>query len=555
MYTEFFKLNESPFSLTPDPRYLFMSERHREGLAHLLYGVQQPGGFVMLTGDVGSGKTTLCRCLVKQLPPETDVALILNPRLTVIELLATVCDELRIPYPAETGSVKVLIDALNQRLLESHARGRRTVLLIDEAQNLSEEVLEQIRLLTNLETSKEKLLQIILVGQPELLAILKREKLRQLAQRITARYHLLALTRKETYAYVQHRLLVSGRQDPLFNRGAMRCVYRLSRGVPRVINIICDRALLGAYALDKRRITASIVRTASRETRGVLSWSRRSRLAWTGGILALAAVLIGMAVFLEPDTLPALRRKAVNPGGSVSPPPVAKESVKAVAGKPTKDAPATGATQTEQPLAEMLGSASLFTPQDSAFAALYREWGIKETLSVSEFGCAAAKSRGFDCLFQVGNWLKLSRYDIPAILEIKLPNGVRRQVPVVKLTQEAAVLSIGGKERAFPLWEINQFWDGAFILLWKPPFAARRLGAGDRGKEVLWVRRALDTIEGKKSGSASSELFDADLKQRILAFQREQSLIQDGFVGSETLVRLSTALLGSNAPSLSRRTR
>jgi len=275
MYTDYFNLSEPPFSLTPDPRFLFMSERHREGLAHLLYGVRQPGGFVQLTGDIGSGKTTLCRCLVKQLPPETDVALILNPRLTVVELLATVCDELGISYPAETGSVKVLIDALNQRLLESHAGGRRTVLIIDEAQNLHEDVLEQIRLLTNLETSKEKLLQIILIGQPELLSVLKHQKLRQLAQRITARYHLIALSRRETYAYIHHRLRVSGRRDPLFTTPAMRLVYRLSGGVPRVINIICDRALLGAYALDKQRVSAAIVRQASIETRGILSWRSR----------------------------------------------------------------------------------------------------------------------------------------------------------------------------------------------------------------------------------------------------------------------------------------
>ncbi len=275
MYTDFFKLSEPPFSLTPDPRFLYMSERHREGLAHLFYGVQQPGGFVQLTGDIGSGKTTLCRCLIKQLPPGTDIALILNPRLTVIELLATVCDELGISYPAEAASNKVLIDALNQRLLESHARSRRTVLIIDEAQNLNEDVLEQIRLLTNLETSKEKLLQIILIGQPELLSLLKRKNLRQLAQRITARYHLLSLSRSETHAYIQHRLLVAGRKEPLFTRRAMHCVYRLSRGMPRVINIICDRALLGAYALDAQRVSAGIVRKASRETRGSLAWLER----------------------------------------------------------------------------------------------------------------------------------------------------------------------------------------------------------------------------------------------------------------------------------------
>ena len=321
MYTDWFKLSEPPFSLTPDPRFLYMSERHREGLAHLFYGVQQPGGFVQLTGDIGSGKTTLCRCLVKQLPPGTDIALILNPRLTVIELLATVCDELGIAHPAEASSIKVLIDALNQRLLESHAKSRRTVLIIDEAQNLNEDVLEQIRLLTNLETSKEKLLQIILIGQPELLSLLKRKNLRQLAQRITARYHLLALSRSETYAYIQHRLLVAGRRDPLFTRRAMYCVYRLSRGVPRVINIICDRALLGAYALDAQRVSAGIVRKASRETRGILPWHRQFRFALIAGILAIAALIAAAAILLPPANRSLLRQKVeslIKPDGDIS---------------------------------------------------------------------------------------------------------------------------------------------------------------------------------------------------------------------------------------------
>ena len=321
MYTDCFKLSEPPFSLTPDPRFLYMSERHREGLAHLFYGVQQPGGFVQLTGEVGSGKTTLCRCLIKQLPPGTDIALILNPRLTVIELLATVCDELGISYPAEAASNKVLIDALNQRLLESHAQSRRTVLIIDEAQNLNEDVLEQIRLLTNLETSKEKLLQIILIGQPELLSLLKRKNLRQLAQRITARYHLLSLSRSETYAYIQHRLLVAGRKDPLFTRRAMHSVYRLSGGMPRVINIICDRALLGAYALDAPRVSAGIVRKASRETKGILTWRRQFRFALIAGILVITALMATAAIFFWPANQPLLRQKVeslIKPDGGIS---------------------------------------------------------------------------------------------------------------------------------------------------------------------------------------------------------------------------------------------
>src|SRR5213083_91076 len=231
MYATHFGLTERPFSLAPDPRYLYLSDAHREALAHLLYGVGGGGSVVQLTGEVGTGKTTVCRALLEQVPPDVDVAMIFNPRLTSVELLAVVCDELRVAYPAGTTSLKVLVDALSQALLEAHGRGRRTVLIIDEAQNLSAEVLEEVRLLTNLETTREKLLQVILIGQPELAEILARPDLRQLAQRVTARYHLRPFTEEETRAYVQHRMEVAGQRQPIFETGAVRVAHR--RAHPR----------------------------------------------------------------------------------------------------------------------------------------------------------------------------------------------------------------------------------------------------------------------------------------------------------------------------------
>jgi general secretion pathway protein A len=570
MYIHYFKLSEPPFSLTPDPRYLFMSERHREGLAHLLYGVQQPGGFVQLTGEIGSGKTTLCRCLIRQLPPDTDIALILNPRLTAIELLGTVCDELRIPYPVHTDSIKVLIDALNQRLIESHAQRRRTVLLIDEAQNLHSDVLEQIRLLTNLETAQEKLLQIILIGQPELLSILKGRKLKQLAQRITARYHLEPLSRRETYAYIQHRLLVAGRQDPLFTRRAMSRVYRLSAGVPRVINIICDRAMLGAYALDKARIDAGIVLKASRETRGFIPHHRRFRLAWTVGIAILITLMVGGAIALNPKTRSIILRDDAtvssmrssvgqsesigsdskrNMAGGVSlNQRTASSTLTSINAPSIGNVPVSG-MQKNPPIESLLVDS---TENDaSVFSGLYSRWGATVNLKSSDLGCEAGNINGFECLFQMGNWPKIRRYDLPVILELLLPNGMRRRVALIELKDETVTLLIGKRPYEVPIWEIDRIWDGSFILIWKPPFPARQLTVGSRGEDVEWVRNALDRLEGKTSNPAEQIVFDEHLRQRIIAFQREKSLIPDGCVGTETLARLTLALEGSKAPSIS----
>ncbi|MFO7765558.1 MAG: AAA family ATPase [Pelovirga sp.] len=294
MYKEHFGLKEEPFSIAPDPQFLYMSEKHREALAHLLYGLKADSGFVLLTGEVGTGKTTVCRSLLGHIPEHSEVAFILNPKLSVIELLATICDELGVDYPPGNTSIKIFVDRLNLFLLDAHSRDKRTILIIDEAQNLSVAVLEQIRLLTNLETDKRKLLQVILLGQPELNRLLEQPELRQLSQRVTARYHLDPLTRRDLSAYLNHRLACAGVERPLFSRAAVNKLYCLSGGVPRLINLICDRALLGAYARGNHQVSPRLLAIAATEIFGK-DQQRRSREKWIfSGLLVVLIVIVAV---------------------------------------------------------------------------------------------------------------------------------------------------------------------------------------------------------------------------------------------------------------------
>lgn len=265
MYTGFFGLTEPPFTIAPNPHYLFLSDRHQEALAHLTVGLGDAGGFVLLTGEVGTGKTTVTRRMLQMLPEHTEVAFILNPSLSELELLASLCDELKIRYLKGAMTVKSLTDAIKKRLLKNHQAGKHTMLIIDEAQHLQPQVLEQLRLLTNLETNTRKLLQIVLVGQPELQQLLRRNELRQLAQRITARYHLLPLTEQEVAHYLAHRLTVAGCQRPIFTKSAVSAIHQLSGGIPRLINLIADRALLGAFSQKHPTVDKPLVKQAAAE--------------------------------------------------------------------------------------------------------------------------------------------------------------------------------------------------------------------------------------------------------------------------------------------------
>ena len=305
MYAQHFGLTQDPFSIAPDPRYLFMSERHREALAHLLYGVKGGGGFVLLSGEIGTGKTTVCRCFLEQIPPQCDVAYIFNPKLTVTELLRTICDEFHIVVPPGAASPKDFTDPLNAHLLATHAAGRNSVLIIDEAQNLSADVLEQLRLLTNLETNERKLLQIVLIGQPELRDMLARPELEQLAQRVIARFHLDALSEAETTQYIAHRLSIAGHTGALpFDAAALRRIHRRTRGVPRRINLLCGRALLGAYAEGLPSVTQRVVDKAAAEVFGSDAPAHPGRW-WPAGVAAVFGVAaVGLGVLLVKGPAP-----------------------------------------------------------------------------------------------------------------------------------------------------------------------------------------------------------------------------------------------------------
>jgi general secretion pathway protein A len=537
VYDSYFGLTELPFSIAPDPRYLYLSDGHREALAHLLYGIGEGGGFLVLTGEVGTGKTTVCRALLEQLPREVDVAMVFNPAVTAVELLATVCEELHIEYPRDTTSFKVLGDVLYRYLLEAHARGRRTVIIIDEAQNLGREVLEQIRLLTNLETTREKLLQVILIGQPELRQILTRPDLRQLAQRVTARYHLKPFTDRETRAYVHHRLRVAGQRRPIFEPGAIRAVHRHARGIPRLINTICDRALLGAYSAARANVSAGIVRRAASEVLGRPAQTRR----WVE-VAAAAAILLAVAgggTYLAarlgrwPLRTPAVSAPAAATTG---------ETVSA-APRPAQEPPPS--------LATILAEPAPSQETTIAFAALYGLWQVEYRPRTGELACDHARQVGLRCVYRVGSWTVVRRLNLPAILSLTGPSGETRPALLTALSDETATLEVAGRNLTLPLRDVERVWDGAFVALWRPPsLTAATLAPGTRDRGVPWLRQRLAVADGQPTPERASDLYDDDLRRRVMAFQRSQQLAADGIVGEETLLRLSVVGGEGTGPSL-----
>jgi general secretion pathway protein A len=568
MYSSFFGLNEKPFAITPDPRYLYLSRRHAEALAHLLYGITESGGFIQLTGEVGTGKTTLVRSLLEQLPEHAEVALVLNPRLSPQEFLLTICDELHVEVPHRDSQMEV-VNALNRRLLEAHSAGQRVVLIVDEAQNLSADVLEQIRLLTNLETAKQKLLQIILIGQPELREVLARSDLRQLAQRITGRYHLEPLEADELRAYVQHRLEVAGSRAEIFTPGAHRVLHRVSRGIPRLVNVIADRALLGAWSQEEHKVTAPMTSKAATEVFG--GSAGRKRAPATGLTrVAIGLAVIGIAIlagvvtalvreYQSAEPAAAAHVSAGRPAGTGPPQgsvmPIQRATtlapqVVAAEAEAAPQAPADALPPPPASLAERLAEGELGTGTDAAFTALFSLWELEYTPEAGP-ACEQAAARGLRCLLQRGSWGELGRLDRPAIIVLTDRDGRDHQVVLAGLAQDGARILAGESSVTIPLGELLTLWYGEYLMLWRPAAGdGRVLARNASGTDVLWLRRTLGELRGAPVAPADSSVYDASLESAVREYQRNLRLVDDGIAGAMTLISLHNTVGLGGRPRL-----
>jgi general secretion pathway protein A len=592
MYEQHFGLQQPPFSIAPDPRYLYMSERHREALAHLLYGVRGGGGFVVLTGEIGAGKTTVCRCFLEQIPPRCNVAYIFNPKLTVEELLSTICAEFRIPcrHPGiGVTTVKDYVDALNEFLLRMHSVGQNNVLIIDEAQNLSAGVLEQLRLLTNLETNERKLLQIVLIGQPELRTLLARRGMQQLAQRVIARYHLGALAEEETAQYVRHRLSVAGLTGAMpFDDRALARLHHYSRGVPRRINLLADRALLGAYAkgranVDLRTIDEAAAEVFDQEDIAVSRRPRVERAALIGlGLLAGAAVAGAVAFAIDrfgrqpaagvvaaadasPAAAAALPAATAAPANTAPeiPKPIstagAKES--AAAGASASSTAATPATNGTAPAADTAAAAppARIEPFDlpTGFAALigtekkwWRELAQAWNVDVGTADpCLAVRKQQVHC-FSSNSTLALIRLiDRPGILTLRDAGNRPAYALLSGLSADAAIFRIDGTERAVPLVALADYWRGEYSTLWRvPPDYSGAIGPARSSRMAYWLALQLASARGDPR-PVGQRVDEATLKGWIHAFQLTQGLPSDGVPGPVTLMQLNRAI-GVDEPRL-----
>lgn len=541
MYLDYYSLREKPFNLTPDPRFIYLSKNHREAFAHLLYGINNRAGFILLTGEVGSGKTTVLRSLLGQLDGDHyRTALIFNPCLSSPELIQNISREFAIQTYISTGTS--LLDGLNPFLLQQNSEGRTVVLVIDEAQSLEAPVLEQIRLISNLETDRDKLIQIVLSGQPEFVNILKKKEMHQLSQRITVRYHLLPMDFEDTVAYINHRLEVAGAKSKnLFNKNALRLIYRYSRGLPRLINAACDRALLTGYTRDAARITLRIAGAGIKDMKGdIASNTRRRRLILIPTYALLVAFLATAIYFTRNDFIDWFK---------------ASQHLESAGVETKKDLVITGEEFYRGMVAE-LGGVPESESARRAFNTLAGLWNTRPVPETDHLNKAngmerAALDRGL-CLYRFsGNLGSLLRIDCPAVLEMNMPGiAGKRFVSLVGMEDERLLVDppISGR-RSLSFDELEKHWSGNGFLLWKDSLdLLTRILPGSKGDHIKRLQILLKEA-GAYAGPPTG-IYDSDTLSAVKEFQSSKGIEQDGIVGGQTLMLLYRSIDRFEVPRL-----
>ena len=541
IYLKHFGLTKEPFSIVPDPGFLYPSNHHRQAVAHLKYGLDREGGFILLTGEVGTGKTTLTRTMLKRLPAHVRVAYVLNSKLEIGDVLASICHELGIDLPDSPGLSfsKICIDSLNQDLLQAHAEGKKTLIVIEEAQNLTAEVLEALRLLSNLETQTHKLLHILLVGQPELLETLAQKGLRQLNQRVISRFHLLPLEKDELSNYVNHRLHRAGAKSPLFDRNCMAVLFRLTGGVPRLINLVCQHSLLAAYAAGTQRVTPKLIKQAAKEILGSQNTEQKISRWWL-----LAIPILGAAIWLGYNiqwSMLQVTKQSVNTQLSELASEAQGGGEQFEAGMPLALGEKSGLGRGSQ-VAE--GSLSAEGSQFSVnpFAGLFALWSVAESqiFSEQEFVSRAAFYGLRAEVIDGAEIADLEKINRPGILWLQEPTGYLKSYLLTRADGQILILAQGGKELQLNHQEFAQYWSGRFIYLWQPPESVQTLKLGDRDPQAIaWLQDKLLAIDPTTEPLITGGRYTQATVEQVLNFQRQQNIKADGVVGRETLMRIN----------------
>ena len=527
MYQDFFSLKMKPFSISPDPDFLFLSGRHKEAIAHLQHGLQGYSGFALLTGEVGTGKTTICRSLVENMSDDTDIAFILNPALNEVELLTTICDSFNIQY--QQGNLRSLFNELSTWMIANHLKNRRAIVIIDEAQHLSFAALEQLRLLTNIESNDKKPLQVILIGQTELQEKLKQNEFRQLAQRITARYHLLSLTQQESNFYIQHRLNIAGSIHAIFDKSALQEIFKKCNGTPRLTNILCDRSMLAAYTQDSHIVTLKMVKQASKEVHFSHARPANNILFTHWRLVALLSLTL-LTLLQAPKILQYIDSDSLFSNIDF-PFDIQIQEETELLNKQWFDAyPQLDLSQGKY---------------NNALSNLYSIWGYQVDSKTAN--CQQGQAALLICYKQNINLKKLKQLNYPSVIRLQKDKKTALHAVIYQIADNYQLLIDGHLIYVSEAW-FKKYWDGEVTLLWQAPFPLKGvIKFGQEGKEVTWLANQLNKQQGWPSEHKTR--FDLRLLEQVSAFQREQELMDDGIVGPRTLIPLMQ-LATPNSPRL-----